>query len=104
MLKNGANYVTSGGNQINPWGFIEKTLNMLTFYDANICGIYPDKRLKESKPLRDKFKFVMIKIIEKWLTILRGQQKYWDIEKKYVVLELKYQYRNVIITTNIKSF
>ena len=81
-LKNDTNYITSGSNQINPWGFVEKTFNMLTFsfYESEGDDDVPDI-IKESKPLREKFKFVMIKITQKWLNALREQQKNWDIEK-----------------------
>ena len=51
---------------------------MLTFYDRYKRDT---KIIKESKPLRDKFKFVMTKIIEKWFNTSRRQQKDWDIEK-----------------------
>ena len=69
-------YVISGSNQINPWGFIEKTLNMLTDTDTRKYS-----NIKESKPLRHKLKLVMIKIIEKLWNTLREQQSTWDIEK-----------------------
>ena len=51
---------------------------MLTFYDSN----YYTEVIKDSKPLRDKFKFVMVKIAEKWLKTLRKQRKDWDIENR----------------------
>ena len=42
---------------------------------------FKDDIIKESKPLRDKFKFVMITIAEKWLRAMRMQRKTWDIDQ-----------------------
>ena len=55
---------------------MEKTFNMLTFPFHE--DKFKDDIIKESKPLRDKFKFVMIKIAEKWLRAMRMQRKTWD--------------------------
>ena len=73
----------SGSNQINPFGFMEKKLNMHSY--TNII---------ESKPLRDILKLVMFKIIEKLLKELRRQQRTWGIEnlKSYKHNEFMYKY------------
>ena len=49
---------------------------MLTFY--NVHKKPSSEEIKHSKPLRDKFKFVMIKIIEKWLSTMRKQREAWN--------------------------
>ena len=42
---------------------------------------FKDDIIKESKPLRDKFNFVMIKIAKKWLRAMRMQRETWNIDK-----------------------
>ena len=52
---------------------------MLTFY--NVHEKPSSEEIKHSKPLRDKFKFVMIKILEKWLSTMRKQREAWNIDQ-----------------------
>ena len=54
-------YVIRGSDQINPWGFMEKTLNVLTDDDYT--------NIRESEPLWEKFNLVMNKIVEKNSTL-----------------------------------
>ena len=52
---------------------------MLTF--SFVEDDYVSDIINESKPLRDKFKFVMIKIAEKWLSVMREQRQTWNINE-----------------------
>jgi hypothetical protein len=57
-----------GDYDVNPWGAVEKALNMLTFYDPKQQNVF-----KESKELRQYFKFLVNAIFEKMGTEIRRQ-------------------------------
>ena len=57
-----------------------KEFNTETFYvdDDHMKGSTFNKN---SKPLRNKFKFVMVEIAKKWLSIIREQREVWKLDQ-----------------------
>ena len=69
-------------DRINPWGFVEKTFNMLAFYgpDVKNSDIFDD-----SAELRKESKFIALKIFENLENAIDHQWKNWSLDdyKKY---------------------
>ena len=64
-----------GSRQANPWGFVEKTFNMLTFY-----GPTNSKVIEQSKLLREDARFIMEKIISKFDEAINEKRSNWTLE------------------------
>ena len=64
----------SGDDRVNQWGFVQKVLNMATFYG-------PDKKeiVKDSKELRSNTSMIMEKIIWRMLHELGDQRVNWSL-------------------------
>ena len=60
----------------NPWGFVEKTFNMITFYDPKNEKIFED-----SKEIRADFDMIMKKIIKHVRDKLEIQRKNWTLNQ-----------------------
>ena len=71
--------VTIGSDEkINPWGFIEKFLNMLVFFLDDSREKFQES-LEQSKELRNHFQFLMDKIFVKVREGLRKSRKDWTV-------------------------
>ena len=55
---------------------MEKSLNMLTFYDPNNPQV-----IEEAKSLIDDSKVIMEAIIYKWIDVLNEERKDWTLEQ-----------------------
>ena len=64
-------------DRVNPWGFVEKTFNMLSFYgpDNKNTDIFDD-----SVELRQESKFIALKIFENFEKAINVQWKNWSLD------------------------
>ena len=60
----------------NPWGFVEKTFNMMSFYDPKNEKIFED-----SKEIRADFGMIMKSIIKHVRDNLEIQRKNWTLDQ-----------------------
>ena len=59
----------------NPWGFIEKTFNMMTFYGPENEGVF-----EESKELRKEFQFLVKEMTETAYNEIEKQWQNWSLD------------------------
>ena len=52
---------------MNPWGFVEKTFNMLSFYGPDMDELFKTDIVQESKELRAKFDFLIDEVVRRML-------------------------------------
>lgn len=52
---------------MNPWGFVEKTFNMLAFYGPDMDELFKTDIVQESKELRAKFDFLIDEVVRRML-------------------------------------
>ena len=65
----------------NPWGFVQKTFNMMTFYGISKKDTQKNENfLEDSYELRKEFDFIFKEVFQKVTEALENQWKDWSLD------------------------
>ena len=87
----------------NPWGFVQKTFNMMTFYGISKKDTQKNEEIfEDSYELRKEFDFIFKEVIQKVTEALENQWKDWSLDD-YKIHSNKKELKKIFHNKNVKK-